>query len=612
MSAPFFFGHLGRRVLTCVALSGCGGCERGRRLDTAGPTCTSGFADTASVQPPLTDTSDCPDNMYPDQLYLDADGDGYGTERTIAYGCPGEVDGYVFDNTDCDDADPDINPGQPDVMGNRRDDNCDGLLERCDNDEDGWGDARAGGKDCDDLDAGVHPGVDERWRLPWTDMNCDGSLVGQLGMLAGMHEGGTGYAFAPAGDLNGDGHPEFLVSVPKAHWYEGVTFVASGPVGDLLDLNTEAVSLIGSSVLNHPGSGLAGGVDLDGDEALDIAISVGNPYNYANGGVYVISHPTDGTLSEVASARVIAASTEDDFGSGVALLGDVNDDAAPDMLVGAELADGASGLSGAAYVIAGPFSGDQNAADAWLTLEGEKPFDHVGAAVANAGDTDGDGVDDLLISGAGHAGDASFPALYLLDGRRSGVVALEDADGLLTSDAAGTLSWYWYALAVGDVDGDGRADLLMGDPGRWDVGDGTGAVWLYTEPAIGWVGPSHAAASIRTSQPGTSLGMAVALTGDLDGDELPDVAVGAPEQDRPGTSRVGAVFVYAGPMEGSYTLDDAMYRLYGVSDGDGMGMALGAAGDLTGDGVADLLVGAPGLTGPGDSDTAFLLVGGTL
>src|SRR6185503_11464809 len=95
--------------------------------------------------------------------------------------------------------------------------------------------------------------------------------------------------------------------------------------------------------------------------------------------------------------RLVAEGESQDFGFSVAPAGDVNGDGIPDLIVGAPSYDGIQDFAGRAYLFLGPFDADRSAADADATISAVTFGDNLGFSVAGAGDTDGDGFDDLLI-----------------------------------------------------------------------------------------------------------------------------------------------------------------------------------------------------------------------
>lgn len=149
------------------------------------------------------------DEEVQSSYYADSDGDGYGDPSNTVDACA-KPDGYVSDNTDCDDTNPLVNPGSTEICGNGVDDNCDGNMDEglklifyADSDGDGFGNANASieecspptgyvvdNTDCNDADANVNPGATEVCGNS-VDENCDGVIEGgQQANIGDYREGG--------------------------------------------------------------------------------------------------------------------------------------------------------------------------------------------------------------------------------------------------------------------------------------------------------------------------------------------------------------------------------------------------------------------------------------
>jgi len=213
-----------------------------------------------------------------------------------------------------------------------------------------------------------------------------------------------------------------------------------------------------------------------------------------------------------------------------------------------------------------------------FVYEGTRDWDLLGSAVSSAGDPSGDGAPDLLIGAYAADGVA---------GRDAGrVLVASGASGkqilVLEGDAAG--DWFGYAVAAAsDLDGDDFDDLLVGAP-RADGAGGTDCGRLH-------VISGRTAAELFTVDgelPGDGFGSAVALTGDVDGDTVADLVVGAPFADPAAGPDAGRVYVLSG-ADGS-----VVRTLDGQATDDRFGTAVCAAHDVDGDGVRDVVAGAPG------------------
>lgn len=155
-----------------------------------------------------------------------------------------------------------------------------------------------------------------------------------------------------------------------------------------------------------------------------------------------------------------------------------------------------------------------------------------------------------------------------------------------------------------DISGDGLAELLVGAPGYQSGGSDTGAVFLW----LGNTAVTEAAQEVWYGVANESFGFSVAAIGDVNGDERPDFAVGAPLNDSGGQDR-GRVCVFYGSPNLSSEPD---LVIQGEAAYDQFGFSVAAAGDFNGDGKDDFIVGAPYHDSPGqDAGAAYIVYGAT-
>ncbi len=354
-----------------------------------------------------------------------------------------------------------------------------------------------------------------------------------------------GRALADPGDVDLDGVPDLLVGLE--------TDLSAGQLGQVR-VHSGAD---GSLVLGLPDEhvGLAGLGDADLDGRPDLVLS--EPFAAPAGRIRVLSGVGGAELAHIDG--VLAG---DYFGLAMRRAGDIDGDGTADLLV-----------NGCVYAEAfgGPFlPGSVGPKLQWSGVEGSR----WGAAVAVVGDADGDGVGDVAVGAPGHGEGGSETGLVRLFSGLGGDLLWERA-----GDAAG-LQLGSALSAVGDLDGDGRADVLAGAP-QDGAAPGAGQAWALSGADGSVLAAWHGAVV------GDRFGLAVAGPGDLDEDGLPDVAVGAPLADG---AYSGAGLLQVLPGAGGPSL----FALEGSGKETHLGWAIAATGDVDADGLPDLAVGEPG------------------
>jgi Ca2+-binding RTX toxin-like protein len=282
----------------------------------------------------------------------------------------------------------------------------------------------------------------------------------------------------------------------------------------------------------------------------------------------------------------------------------------------------------------GVFSAANITAARGFVINGAAANDLSGYSVSGIGDIDGNGVDDILVGAlqADPGGRTNAGTSYVILGRAGGYAspvdlgALNGTNGFAIRGVAAVDYSGTSVKGIGDVNGDGRADFVIGAPWADSAGGANaGAAYVVFGRAGGFGAAGLDLSSlngtngfvIRGQAGGDGLGFAVSAAGDLNNDGRADLVVGAREADPGGDASAGKTYVIFGKSTAfSATLDVASlngtngFTLNGVDAGDLSGRAMGS-GDFNNDGIDDLIIGAsqgdPG--GRANAGEAYVLFG---
>jgi MYXO-CTERM domain-containing protein len=306
------------------------------------------------------------------------------------------------------------------------------------------------------------------------------------------------------------------------------------------------------------------------------------------------------------------------LGAALSGAGDVNGDGFDDLLVGAPgFADGQTG-EGQVQLFLGSASGFAADQPPDWTYAADQEYAELGSAVASAGDVNGDGYDDLLVgvpygsSDPTDSSQASEGLVLLFLGSATGPAGVPDRVIDLNQKGAHLGA---AVAGVGDVNGDTYDDVLVGAP-SWHGSSSTsdvneGGAWLYLGGVEGL--SAEPAWHAEGEQSGAFFGCAVGGGGDVGGDSLPDLIVGACLYDNKGSTTikdVGLVQVFFGSETAIAAAPD--WYMLGAKVGDGFGNSLTVAYDVDGDARDDLLVGASAYDDTYANEGAALLFKGPL
>lgn len=454
----------------------------------------------------------------------------------------------------------------------------------------------------------------------------------------------SGIAVSFAGDVNGDGTDDLIIGASGANSQTGesyVVFGSSSGLGASVSLTsldgTDGFRLSGADFGDETGTSVSRAGDVNGDGIDDLIIGAigGDTFASSAGESYVVFGTDSGFAANLSLATLDGT---DGFlihgvdasglsGASVSAAGDVNGDGVDDLIIGAPQADvGGTADAGKSYVVFGTNAGfgatlsvgSLNGVNGF-SIGGLAASDLSGFSVSSAGDLNDDGIDDLVVGAQGANSNAG--ASYVLFGSSTGFATdfllstLTGSngfqiDGLDTGDQSG-----YSVSAAGDINDDGIDDLVIGARG---ANGGAGETYVVFGTSAAFAANLSLSALDGTNgfrldgvAAGEASGSSVSSAGDVNGDGIDDLIIGAP-----GTAPSGSYVVFG--SDRGFASSMALSTLDGtngfwISDAAGaneIGSAVSGGGDVNGDGFDDLIIGAPGVyaTAP-DAGATYVIFG---
>ena len=460
------------------------------------------------------------------------------------------------------------------------------------------------------------------------------------GKISGDRAGGS---VRSAGDVNGDGFSDFILGAEHAligsSTEAGASYVIFGKSAafpkdfdlDTLD-GTTGFKIEGEAAGDLSSTSVSGGGDINGDGFADLI--VGAAYADTNGhadsgATYVIFGKASGftptlsltTLNGTNGFRINGVSTLEYSGSRVSTAGDMNGDGFADILIAQPFIQ--AGTTGSVFVVFGKKTAFTATLDL-TALNGANGFringannnDYFGHSISTAGDVNGDGFSDILLSAPGaDEGGSNRGAAYVVFGKSTAFTAtlsISTLDGKIGFKIPGTTNGDQLGNSVssaGDINGDGLDDLLIGT----NSDGGASAGYIIFGKRKG-----HTASFSTSTLNGTNGfqitsdfagAKIVSSAGDFNGDGLSDFLISSPDTSDGGDSYLafGRASGFAPTLNLATLNGTTGYHFIAEAAGNHSGLSLSSAGDINKDGFGDFLIGAP--TALANAGTTYIVLG---
>ena len=440
-----------------------------------------------------------------------------------------------------------------------------------------------------------------------------------------------GASVTSIGDLNRDGIPDIAVGArgnDTAGANKGAIHImfmnTDGSVKSTVEINDATTNGPSLSNEDYFGVSVASIGDLDRDGIPDIAVGAygdDGDDGDGRGAIHIMFMNTDGSVKSTVkinddTTNGPSLSDNDYFGASVTSIGDLNRDGIPDIAVGAY---GDDNYKGAIHIM---FMNTTGSVKSTVEINGTTANcpslsnnDNFGASVTSIGDLNRDGIPDIAAGANGDdAGGNNKGAIHIMfmntdGGVKSTVVINDDTTNdpsLNNGDSFGI-----SVAPIGDLDGDGVNDIIVGADADDTGGNNKGAIHIMFMNTDGSVKSTVEINNATTNGPSLNnadqFGTSVTSIGDLNRDGIPDIAVGAIENNDAGSGK-GAIHIISltslfpsgnGFVDETVEINNATTTGLSLSNNDNFGRSVTSIGDLNRDGIPDIAVGANGDDGDG-------------
>jgi hypothetical protein len=472
-------------------------------------------------------------------------------------------------------------------------------------------------------------------RFELNDINGQNGL--RINNIDAMQFMGT--SVSHAGDYNADGISDIVFGAPGL---VGKTYVLFGN-NTLYNSPLTVTAINGGNGFIATGIGMSGfnvsdAGDFNGDGIDDVIITQKETPIVNDPRIAYIVYGSDQPL--LSSINLLQLDGSDGLiinkpaanftpGYNVSKAGDVNNDGFDDIMFSSYFSDHTLSNDGIIYIIYGsnthitsPFEVDQIDGSNGIILYGEASGDNAGKSLSNAGDFNGDGIDDFIITAPNSGTNGSFSGTtYMIFGNNNlpNPLALSSLNGTNGFKIQGVSMNDFAGSAVDgnfDFNGDGVKDIIIGATGSFQQAGGAyvmfGRTGTYdTNVLLSGLNGANGFA-IRETGSANVTGFSVSSAGDVNGDQMDDVIIGGDKSTESGFSYV----IYGTNQPSNSIIDTFVLPIetgFTIVGFGSQGLSVGSAGDFNNDGVDDILIGAPDADNNliTDSGSVYIIYGKT-
>jgi hypothetical protein len=382
-----------------------------------------------------------------------------------------------------------------------------------------------------------------------------------------------GISVSNAGDVNSDNFDDLIIGAKGFDSNRGRAYIFFGAAESLMD-DVADIIFEGENTGNNFGFSVSQAGDVNGDSFSDIIIGAYG-YKSGTGRSYIYFGYAGAAMDSIPDVTFQGEHADNYFGYSLSYAGDINGDNFDDIIIGAWRY---SSYTGRVYVY---FGAEETSMDSLVDIifDGKIVDENFGFAVSNAGDFNGDNIDDMIIGARRFNSNTGCANIYFGAENSS----LDNSEDIVFIGEGDYNNFGRSVSNAGDVNGDGYDDIIIGAEG---YNSHTGRVYIYFGSSEA-IMDSIPDVILEGEERGSRYGFFISSAGDVNGDNFADVIVGAPGYN----SRTGRAYIYFGAD--GFTMDNnADVIVDGETPNGHFAECVSSAGDINCDGFDEVIVGA--------------------